>query len=167
MVKGADEILKEGTESDVLPGLWSIGVPSILGACCFSGLAGVLIEMQLKGKKTCFWATNIQLALFSLVPALIPVLYDTLNRQKFEPLRYFDGLVWTTIIVNVTGGVLVSMVIKYADNILKNFAISVSMILTVIISSILSGNSVSVLQVLGSFLVAGSTIVYGRTPSTE
>jgi UDP-sugar transporter A1/2/3 len=50
------------------------GFMAVTAACLTSGLAGVYFEMVLKGSKADLWTRNIQLSLFSLIPALLPVL---------------------------------------------------------------------------------------------
>jgi multidrug transporter EmrE-like cation transporter len=51
------------------------GFGAVTAACFTSGLAGVYFEMVLKNSKADLWVRNIQLSLFSLIPALVPVLY--------------------------------------------------------------------------------------------
>ena len=62
-------------------------------ACFASGLAGVYFEMIFRGLKADPWVRNVQLSLFSLVPALFPVVFSGhRNSQGFEDLlRNFDG----------------------------------------------------------------------------
>jgi UDP-sugar transporter A1/2/3 len=50
---------------------------------------------------------------------------------------FFDGYnatVWTAIIFQAFGGVLVAMCITYADNIAKNFATSISIVMSFVFS---------------------------------
>jgi UDP-sugar transporter A1/2/3 len=50
---------------------------------------------------------------------------------------FFDGynsVVWTAIVFQAFGGVLVAMCINYADNIAKNFATSISIIISFLFS---------------------------------
>jgi UDP-sugar transporter A1/2/3 len=55
---------------------------------------------------------------------------------------------------------------RYADNILKGFANSISIILTGLISYIfLEDFQLSLLFVVGSFLVMGATFLYGHEPA--
>ncbi len=46
----------------------------------------------------------------------------------------YNGVVWTAIVFQALGGVLVAMCINYADNIAKNFATSISIIISFIFS---------------------------------
>jgi UDP-galactose transporter len=50
---------------------------------------------------------------------------------------FFDGynaVVWTSVTFQALGGVLVALVVNYADNIAKNFATSISIILSFVAS---------------------------------
>ena len=60
------------------------GFGAVTAACLTSGLAGVYFEMVLKGSKANLWVRNVQLSLFSLVPALFPAVFsDHRNSQGF------------------------------------------------------------------------------------
>ncbi|KIJ57680.1 hypothetical protein HYDPIDRAFT_34885 [Hydnomerulius pinastri MD-312] len=48
------------------------GFGAITATCFTSGHAGVYFEMVLKGSKANLWVWNIQLSLFSLLPAILP-----------------------------------------------------------------------------------------------
>jgi len=49
------------------------GLLAVFCACMTSGLAGVYFEMVLKGSKADLWIRNVQLSLFSLLPAVCAV----------------------------------------------------------------------------------------------
>lgn len=138
-----------------------IGTIAMLGASACSGLGGVLVEMLLK-QKLHFWTTNVFLSFFSLLPASIPVILDTFYRSSFDPLRFFNGYVWGLIGMNILGGIITSVSMKYADNILKNFAVAISLIGTVYLSVIVLGESVNFIQVVGTALVIGAVVGYAR-----
>ena len=46
----------------------------------------------------------------------------------------YTGLTWIVILLQAFGGLMVAIVMKYADNILKGFATSVSIVLSTICS---------------------------------
>lgn len=142
---------------------WSlmIGTVAMLGASACSGLGGVLVEVLLK-KKMHFWTTNVHLAFFSLVPAVVPVVADSFYNSSFQPLRYFNMTVWSLIALNMLGGIIASMTMKYADNILKNFAVAISLIGTVYLSAITMGISVTFAQIIGTALVVAAIAGYAR-----
>lgn len=69
--------------------------------------------------------------------------------------------------LNATGGLLVAVVVKYADNILKGFACSLAIILTCVFSIFLFGFKLSVQFSVGAGLVIGSIFLYGYVPKPE
>ena len=88
--------------------------------------------MVLKGSKAELWLQSVQLSPFSLIPALLPILYAAPppdSRGFFLDLfRHFGAWAWATVAIQVIGGLVTAMVIKYSDNILK-VATSLSIVL--------------------------------------
>jgi UDP-sugar transporter A1/2/3 len=134
------------------------GFGAVTAACFTSGLAGVYFEMVLKNSKADLWVRNVQLSLFSLVPALLPVLYGppVSNSRGFiaDLLKNFGGWAWATVSTQVFGGLITAVVIKYSDNILKGFATSLSIILSFLASVILFH-----FRITSSFLIGSSTVL--------
>ncbi len=69
--------------------------------------------------------------------------------------------------MNACGGLLVAVVVKYADNILKGFACSLAIIISSIISIFLFGFQLSLQFVVGAGLVIGSVFLYGHQPKPD
>jgi UDP-galactose transporter len=133
----------EGIKEDhVMPGSEmnnSVGLAAVLVACALSGLAGVSFEKILKestAKNTSLWVRNCQLSFWSLFPALfLGVIWK--DGEIIAKTGFFVGynwVVWTAILFQAMGGVIVALVINYADNIAKNFATSISIILSCLAS---------------------------------
>lgn len=103
------------------------GFLAVFSACFTSGLAGVWFEKVLKGTPTDLWVRNVQLSVFSLPPALLPVLFNNSAAAAgagFSPaptsiFHNFTALTWAVIFIQVAGGLLTALVIKFADNLLK------------------------------------------------
>ncbi|ORY83256.1 nucleotide-sugar transporter-domain-containing protein [Protomyces lactucae-debilis] len=113
-----------------------VGLIAVVCACTLSGLAGVYFEKVLKGSRNSLWSLNLQLSFFSLFPALfIGVLWkdgaEVMQRGFFYG---YNPVVWTAIIFQAAGGLIVAMCVAYADNIMKNFATSVSILISCIAS---------------------------------
>ena len=65
------------------------------------------------------------------------------------------------IVVNQAfGGLLVTVVGRYADNILKGFAASLSIIISVVMSVYLFGFSIDLQFVCGAAMVIGAIVMY-------
>jgi UDP-sugar transporter A1/2/3 len=118
-----------------------IGLLALTTACILSGLAGVYFEKILKEPKKnvhtpSVWVRNVQLSFYSLWPALfIGVLFkdgEHIARDGF--FAGYNSVVWTAVVMQALGGITVALVIKYADNIAKNFATSFSIILSFLAS---------------------------------
>jgi UDP-sugar transporter A1/2/3 len=114
------------------------GMMAVGSACMLSGFAGVWFEMLLKqtGKHAAsLWVRNVQLATFSL-PLALGKLWLA-DRETVQELGFFSGytsLVFLTIFMGSAGGLIVAVVVKYADNILKGFAASISAVVVTVIS---------------------------------
>ena len=67
----------------------------------------------------------------------------------------------------VAGGLLVAAVIKYGDNILKNFTTACSVILGTLVSVVLFDFKLTMQFAWGSALVVASAYAYGVAPSAE
>jgi len=91
-----------------------------VSAATCSGLAGVYFEKILKGSQISVWMRNVQLSLLSIPIGIAIVLskhsMDIRDKGFFHAYDYF---VWYLITYNAAGGLLVAVVVKYADNILK------------------------------------------------
>jgi len=114
----------------------TLGLLAVFAACCSSGLAGVYFEMVLKHSKASLWVRNIQLSVFGVLLGLLPVFNEA--GQIFAPGKGFffgySSVVWLVVLLQAGGGLLVAMVVKYADNILKGFATSLSIIISCVAS---------------------------------
>jgi solute carrier family 35 (UDP-sugar transporter), member A1/2/3 len=147
------------------------GFAAVIAACFTSGLAGVYFEMVLKNSKADLWVRNVQLSLFSLIPALLPILYSTTpphSRGFFLDLfRNFGGWAWATVSIQVFGGLITAVVIKYSDNILKGFATSLSIIISSLASVILFDFRITPSFIIGSTTVLVATWMYNQPPGKE
>lgn len=155
-IEGATNLYKrsatyEGIEEDLDVGPkmnYSIGVTAVLVAAVLSGLTGVYFEKVLKesASSVSVWTRNMQLSFYSLFPALIfgVILKDGEDIAKHGFFEGYNSVVWTAIVFQAIGGVLTSLCINYADNIAKNFATSISIIVSFIFSLWFFGFQVSV-----------------------
>jgi UDP-sugar transporter A1/2/3 len=109
------------------------------------------------------WAKNVQLSVFALIIALITAFVK--DHQAILTNGFFQGysrLVVLVIALEAGGGLVVAAVIKYADNILKSFATSVSIVTSTIVSAWVFGFTISRLFVGGCVLVFVSSVMYAR-----
>ncbi|KAF8578235.1 hypothetical protein K439DRAFT_1395723 [Ramaria rubella] len=139
-----------------------LGFLAVTAACFTSGLAGVYFEMVLKNSQADLWVRNVQLSLFSLLPALLPAFLETQSSFPGGLLRNFGVWAWATVLTQVLGGLITAVVIKHADNILKGFATSLSIVISFIASVILFDFAVTPAFVVGASVVLSSTWMYNQ-----
>eukprot|EP01103_Thecamoeba_quadrilineata_P014121 TRINITY_DN4111_c0_g1_i1.p1 TRINITY_DN4111_c0_g1~~TRINITY_DN4111_c0_g1_i1.p1 ORF type:complete len:394 (+),score=54.63 TRINITY_DN4111_c0_g1_i1:78-1184(+) len=140
----------------------ALGFLAVAIACVLSGLAGVYFEKTLKGSKSSIFVRNTQMSFFSLFPALILGVWFT-DGQGIAENGFFYGYnkwVWGAILCQAFGGILVAYVVKYADNILKGFATSISILLSCIASTVFFDFVFTTHFVIGAGLVLCATYLY-------
>lgn len=115
------------------------GFIAVCIAAVLSGFAGVYFEKILKSSETSLWMRNVQMASLGVPVGLIGVFYSPENTQILEHGFFYGytNMVIFVILVQAVGGLLVSASVKYADNILKGFATSISMICSLLVSILL------------------------------
>lgn len=162
----ADKKGSSDSESGFMHSDRVLGFLAVLAACFSSGFAGVYFEKILKGTPVSLWMRNIQLAFFSVFGGLFMVwLYDS---EKVAENGFFGGynsIIWVVVLLQAFGGLLIALVVKYADNILKGFAVSLSIILSSFISYwFLDDFQPSLAFFAGASIVIASTFMYGYEP---
>ena len=128
-----------------------------------SGFAGVYTELILKsgGNKRNVNAQNVYLYAFGVlfnVFAIFAYDYDAVIQRG-----YFHGytfLVAVMIANHAASGIAVSLVMKFANNIVKVYSTSVAMILTTLVSIPLFGFELTVPFVLGTAVVSVATFLH-------
>ncbi|GAA6052845.1 hypothetical protein JCM3770_006278 [Rhodotorula araucariae] len=134
--------------------------------------------------KPSLWIRNIQLSLFGLVVGLPVVMwelrgclgaldYEYLDQGWWSRAEYvtrsalggfFDGfdrpLPWIVVVLQITGGLLSALVMQHADNLLKCFSTSLSILLSVAASVVLFHFHITAGIFLGAILVLGATFAY-------
>ncbi|KAL7531852.1 hypothetical protein ACHAXR_004275 [Thalassiosira sp. AJA248-18] len=145
-----------------------VGLVAVLCAACTSGFSGVYFEKILKGSDVSLWIRNIQMGLPSVIIALVTVFIN--DSEEVSRKGFFVGyspLVVSVITVQAVGGLIVAVVVKYADNVLKVFASSFSILLSCIISAFAFDFRPNLLFLVGAFLVMLSTAMYSKPPSKK
>ncbi|KAJ8393513.1 hypothetical protein AAFF_G00059860 [Aldrovandia affinis] len=137
------------------------GLVAVVVSCLSSGFAGVYFEKILKGSSASVWMRNVQLGIFGTFLGLLGLWWN--DGPAIAEMGFLFGytpLVWGVIFNQAFGGLLVAVVVKYADNILKGFATSFSIIVSTVTSVYLFGFHVDLLFTLGAGLVIGAVYMY-------
>ena len=166
-----------------------LGMSAVLTAAFSSSYASVYFERLLKETpmlpppgdgdspspkapkpQSTLWHRNTQLCIWTVPMNVLLALIGasasgTLGDVLQHPLRGFQWSTWSLVIVNGLGGLLVAVVMKYADNILKGFATAGAIIVTGIMAPLLAlGPPPSMLLILGGVLVIASLFLYSAKP---
>jgi UDP-sugar transporter A1/2/3 len=143
------------------------GLVSVMFCCLTSGFAGVYFELVLKASKASIWLRNIQLSVIGIIISGISC-YGR-DGKVIAERGFFAGYnswVWTVVLLQAAGGLLVAMVVKYADNVLKGFATSLSIILSALVSAVYFHDiDINSAFVFGSLVVLVSVYLYGYQPA--
>eukprot|EP01135_Chromosphaera_perkinsii_P010991 Nk52_evm25s2309 gene=Nk52_evmTU25s2309 len=145
-----------------------VGITAVFSACVSSGFAGVYFEKILKGSSGTIWVRNIQLSIFSIICGFVGI--GVFEYHKVAEKGFFFGYsntVWFVIANQAFGGLVVAVVVKYADNILKSFATSVSIILSSVLSIYLFSWEPTANFILGAGMVMGAVYMYGLPDAPE
>ncbi|ORZ03904.1 nucleotide-sugar transporter-domain-containing protein [Syncephalastrum racemosum] len=144
-----------------------MGLTAVLASCVSSGFSGCYFEKLLKTSRTSMWVRNLQLgvcgATFSFVGMLLA---DGVAVWQHGMFHGYSLLTWLVVINQALGGLLVATVVKYADNILKGFATSLSILLSGLITFYFFDFSPSPAFLVGATVVILATYLYGRAMKT-
>ncbi|VDM34595.1 unnamed protein product [Hydatigera taeniaeformis] len=149
-----------------------LGLMAVILASLSSGFAGVYFEKLMKFTAPSIWIRNIQLGFWCSILAFIGVFLadgGVVRRDGF--FRGYNLCVVIVIALQSLGGLCVAVVIKYADNILKVFATSISIISSCIASYyLLNDFQPNWYFAIGTTAVLSATALYSlgeRTKSSE
>jgi len=157
-----------GTASEVAAatGNITIGLVSVILACCSSGFAGVYFEKVLKGSEVSVWVRNVELALIGIIVGTVGVWYtDSAMVNEHGFFHGYTSIVWAVIALQALGGIVVALVVKHADSLLKGFSTAISIVVSCLVSYTFFGEvQLSPMFVIGVSLVIISTLMYSTNP---
>ncbi|PIC39198.1 hypothetical protein B9Z55_010963 [Caenorhabditis nigoni] len=139
-----------------------IGLSAVLATCVTAGFAGVWFEKMLKdGGSTPFWIRNMQMYSCGVISASIACLTDY---SRISEKGFFFGYtdkVYAVVILLGVGGLYISLVMRYLDNLYKSMASAVSIILVVVLSMLIFPDVfVGMYFVLGTMFVVLAVLLY-------
>uniref|UniRef100_A0A4W6FLD2 Solute carrier family 35 member A3b n=1 Tax=Lates calcarifer TaxID=8187 RepID=A0A4W6FLD2_LATCA len=139
-----------------------VGLMAVLMACVSSGFAGVYFEKILKETKQSVWVRNIQLGLFGFMFGFVGmIMFDGQSVRQSGMFQGYNIIACTVVVLQALGGLVIAVVIKYADNILKGFATSLSIIVSTLISYfLLEDFNPTGVFFIGTVLVIAATFLY-------
>ena len=147
-----------------------VGILCVVTAGLTSGFAGAYLERiytvyTQDTQPYSVWFRNVQLAIFS-VPLALLLLFIEARRELVirHPFTGFDSVVIGIIALQAVGGLIIAAVMRYATNVLKCFAVSLSICNCAFISSFIihrEGQVLSRNQFAGIVIVIISTFMHG------
>jgi len=166
-----DDRVGESPEGST-PWTQHIGIIAVLSASLCSALAGVLFEKYVKrdeaadldgkNQNPSLWMRNIQLAVFSSLCAFTKELFEASSSEKKTFLSGFTEWVWFLIFLRASTGLLVAVIIRRMDNVVKAFASGVSIIIGVFGSSLVFDTHLTQRMWLGVFMVVTAGYAFGN-----
>lgn len=146
-----------------------IGICVMVGLAVNSGLAAAYFERVMKAHKGVatlqtldpLWTRNLQLSAISVGVTCIDLVR---NFGEVWTNGFFHGFhpsVFGVVFLQAVGGLTIAAVVRYSDNIVKNFGTSFSLIFSCIISNYMFNQTATFSFYFGVFLVVGSVFVYG------
>lgn len=140
-----------------------VGMIAVITSCVMSGFAGVYFEKVLKSTKQSLWVRNVQLGFIGMIIGMVTMAIKdggTVREKGF--FMGYDWVVWCVVALNSIGGLMVAVVVKYADNILKGFATSAAIVLSSIASVYFFDFHMSLQFVIGASFVISAVYMYGK-----
>jgi len=134
---------------------------------CLSGASGVINEWLLKhqDKSLDFNVKNMRIYGWGMLFGLPMV-----RAPWARGLDKFGAMAWVVVCTNAALGLSVALVLKFADNMIKNFAASAAVILSALISTVLFDYTITRPFMMGAIIVCCSFILYfydhGKSPTT-
>jgi UDP-sugar transporter A1/2/3 len=111
------------------------------------------------------WLRNLQLSLFALpLAAAAAVVQDGRHIARVGAFAGFDRVVWSVVLINGVGGLLVAATMKYADNIVKCFATALAIIFGTFLSVPIFGFEFSRAFLVGAGLTVFASTLYAWAP---
>ena len=161
-------VITEARDSD-RKATWN-GVLIVFAASIISGFTGAYLEKIYKevdvrrGKRPSIWFRNAQLACFSVPLAFFTVFWqDGRSVAENGMFKGYDSIVLALIMLQASGGLIVAAVMRYASNVLKCFAVSISICNCALLAKFVLGNQghgMSTLNMVGVILVITATFCY-------
>jgi len=140
-----------------------LGFVAVLCACCTSGFAGVYFEKVLKTTDVSLWVRNVQLCFFGSLVAFGVIFWQDAEevRAAGTLLKGYNTLTYWVIFLQAAGGLVVAVVVKYADNVIKTFASALSIIASTVISYFVFPDTyISIQFAVGAFVAILATFLY-------
>ncbi|CAI5707844.1 unnamed protein product [Peronospora effusa] len=146
-----------------------IGICIMIGLAINSGLAAAYFERVMKAHKPVttqqtldpLWTRNLQLSAVSVGVAALDLVRNMGEVWTHGFFYGFHPAVFAVIFLQAVGGLTIAAVVRYSDNIVKNFGTSFSLIFSCVISNYMFDQTTTLSFYFGVLMVVSSVFVYG------
>ena len=146
-----------GGDHAVISSWDAVGLLAALAVCLLSSFSSVYLEQILKSDSTPLAVRNVQLCLYTIPLQLMSI-------AARGELRFLGGALclssWVIVVELALTGILVSVIMRFADNNLKNLSQSLGMILVAAAAFPLFGFEPTIQSTTGATMVIGATYMY-------
>mmetsp|Transcript_11433 Transcript_11433/g.34528 ORF Transcript_11433/g.34528 Transcript_11433/m.34528 type:complete len:348 (-) Transcript_11433:48-1091(-) len=144
----------------------TIGFLMSIVSCILSAFGGIYSEKLLKNKPndSIHWQ-NIQLYAWGVVFNLLGMFLNSgLDLFKTGFFKGYNFWAWVVVLNNALNGLAISAILKYADNIARVYAHACAMLVTMVLSIFLFGQTPTPQLVIAVAGVAASAVQYSYKP---
>ena len=111
--------------------------------------------VKLSQETASLWVLNVFLAVISTILGLLLCYFSEGHLVvEYGFFHGYNGLVALLIFLQASDGLIVALVMKYADNIVKAFATSSAIVLTCLVAAMLGDFLITLQFIVGAALVA-------------
>lgn len=159
---------EESAHKDPSEGNPMTGTLAMLAMITLSGFAGVYYEKMLKGvnqspaDKLSVWDRNVQLAVWSIGFSFVGLFQD---RTRISEEGLFTGWSFVTVFqcfLMTAGGLLVAVIIKYLDVIIKGFATAIALVVISLVGYFFLGDDLDLIFLIGMGVTIISVFNYNE-----
>ena len=137
-------------------GAFVVGVSAVGVEAALSGLSNVYFEKVLKSTPLSVWERNVQLAAWSMCIYGPLAVYG--NPQHV--LHGWSSLTFLVACLGALGGILIGLVLKFCDSIVKNLALSTAIITTALLDHLYFAGPMNVPILAAGAIVLVSIVTY-------
>jgi len=142
------------------------GTIAVLVQVSLSGLAGVYFEKVLKRNqdpdepKLGIWDRNFQLALWSVLFGLPPMIYDFRHLQANGLFFGWSRFTIVLVLLGAVGGLLVGMTVRYTNVIIKGFVTTFALVIISLMGAFVMGDELDIIFAVGAAVTIIATFNY-------
>eukprot|EP00928_Gymnodinium_smaydae_P046437 TRINITY_DN30935_c0_g1_i1.p1 TRINITY_DN30935_c0_g1~~TRINITY_DN30935_c0_g1_i1.p1 ORF type:complete len:367 (-),score=36.60 TRINITY_DN30935_c0_g1_i1:130-1230(-) len=144
-----------------------LGTAATIAATLTSAAAGVYFEKLLKHNSTLsLWQRNAQLGMYSVIFGLVGILSVPSSASlviQNGPFHGFTRITCISCLIQGGGGLLIGLIMKYTNAIMKDMATTVSILLSVYLSWFIFDQPIGDLFIVGVALVTTAVFGYARS----